>query len=224
LIAIGVFIANFDILMKKILTFLFVLLGSGFLLAQEQVKVVQFSGRIISMENEKINKLMFTNIRVKGTPRGGTTDIDGFFSIPVRETETVIFSRIGYAPEEFRIPTDIEGNLFSKDIIMEKDTVFLPETFIYPWPDKDYFKIEFLALEVNNAFQQLAERNLAPEKIAFLRQILPADGGEVSKLELQQASQAYYYAGQTKPQNIFNPLSWKKFIDAIKRGDYKKKE
>jgi len=210
--------------MKKLLILFCVLMSSGFLLAQDEVKVIQFSGRVISMENKKINKLMYTNIHVKGTPRGGTTDIDGFFSIPVRETETVVFSRVGYSAEEFRIPTDIEGNLYSKDIIMEKDTVFLPEAFIYPWPDKDYFKIEFLALEVDNALQDLAEQNLAPEKIEFLKQILPVDGGEVSKLELQQASQAYYYIGQAKPQNIFNPLSWKKFIDAIKRGDYKKKD
>ena len=209
--------------MKKVLILVCVIFTSTFLLSQEEVKVVQFSGRVISMENQKINKLMYTNIQVKGTPRGGTTDIDGFFSIPVRETETVVFSRIGYTPEEFTIPTELEGNLYSKDIIMNKDTVFLPETFIYPWPDKDYFKIEFLALEVDNALQQMAEANLAPEKIEFLKQILPVDGGEVSKLELQQASQAYYYSGQMKPQNIFNPLSWKKFIDAIKRGDYKKK-
>lgn len=209
--------------MKKILTLICLFFSLGILLSQDEVKVIQFSGRVISMENQKINKLMYTNIYVKGTPRGGTTDIDGFFSLPVRETETVVFSRVGYAPEEFTIPTDIEGNLYSKDIIMNKDTVFLPETFIYPWPDKDYFKIEFLALDVDNTLQQMAEANLAPEKIAFLRQILPVDGGEVSKLELQQASQAYYYAGQLRPQNIFNPLSWKKFIDAIKRGDYKKK-
>lgn len=209
--------------MKSFNVLLVYIFFSGLMVAQEEVKVVQFSGRVISMENEKINKLMYTNIAVKDTPRGGTTDIDGFFSIPVRESETVVFSRIGYATKEFKVPEGLEGNLFSKDIILTKDTVFLPEAFIYPWPDKDYFKIEFLALEVDNALQQLAESNLAPEKLEFLRQILPVDGGEVSKLELQQASQAYYYAGQARPMNIFNPLSWKKFIDAIKRGDYKKK-
>ncbi len=194
------------------------------LMAQDQLKVVQFSGRVISLEKGKINRLMYTNIAVKGTSRGTTSDIDGFFSIPVRENETMLFSRIGYITTEYVIPEGIEGNLFSKDIIMQKDTVFLPEAFIYPWPDRDYFKIEFLALEIDNAFQELAEQNLAPDKIALLRQILPADGGEVSKLELQQAQQAYYYAGQARPMNIFNPLSWKKFIDAIKRGDFKKKE
>jgi len=168
--------------------------------AQDKVKVVQFSGRVISMEDDRINELIYTNIAVKGTARGAVSDIDGFFSLPVRETETVVFSRIGYETKEFQVPEGLEGNLYSKDIILAKDTLFLPEAFIYPWPDKDYFKIEFLALEVSNPIEELAQENLAPEQ------------------------QAYYYVGQTRPMNIFNPLSWKKFIDAIKNGDFKKKE
>jgi len=191
--------------------------------AQEEPHVVQFSGRVVTMEDEKISKLIYTNIAVKGSSRGTVSDIDGFFSLPVRVGETILVSRIGFRDKELDIPLEVDGTFYTKDIIMQKDTLFLPEAFIYPWPDKDFFKIEFLALEVDNILQDLAEENLAPEKIEYLKAILPADGGEVSKLELQQASQAYYYEGQARPQNIFNPLSWKKFIDAIKRGDYKKK-
>ena len=190
-------------------------------LAQDELQVVQFSGRVLSDSGEK---MIYTNVAVKGTSRGTTTDIDGFFSLPVKETETVQFSRIGYMLEEFTIPEGIEGNLYSHDIILKKDTLFLPETVIYPWPDRDFFEIEFLALEVENYLEDIAQENLSPEKIAVLRQILPVDGGEVSKIELQQVSQAYYYAGQFRPQNIFNPISWKKFIDAIRRGDFKKKD
>ncbi len=208
-----------SIIITVILLFIGILIN-----AQEEVQVVQYSGRVISMEHEKINKLIYTNIAVKGTARGTVSDIDGFFSIPVRLGETVLVSRIGYEDREVKIPTDIGGTFYTKDIIMIKDTLFLPEAFIYPWPDKDFFKIEFLALEVNTVLQDLAEENLAPEKIEYLKTILPNDGAEVSKLELQQAAQAYYYNGQAKPMNIFNPLSWKKFIDAIKKGDFKKKK
>ena len=186
--------------------------------------VIQFSGRVITTENNKIEKLIYANIAVKGTPRGTTSGIDGFFSLAVAKGETVLFSSIGYETKEFSIPEDIEGNLYSKDIILQKDTLFLPEAMIYPWPDKDFFKIEFLALEVENALEDIVSENLSEEKLEILREVLPVDGGEISKLELRQATQAYYYNGQFKPQNIFNPLSWKKFIDAIKKGDFKKKE
>lgn len=187
-------------------------------------EVIQFSGRVITTENNKIEKLIYANIAVKGTPRGTTSGIDGFFSLAVAKGETVLFSSIGYETKEFSIPEDIEGNLYSKDIILQKDTLFLPEAMIYPWPDKDFFKIEFLALEVENALEDIVSENLSEEKLEILREVLPVDGGEISKLELRQATQAYYYNGQFKPQNIFNPLSWKKFIDAIKKGDFKKKD
>jgi len=186
--------------------------------------VIQFSGRVITTENNKIEKLIYANIAVKGTPRGTTSGIDGFFSLAVAKGEIVLFSSIGYETKEFIIPDDIEGNLYSKDIILQKDTLFLPEAMIYPWPDKDFFKIEFLALEVENALEDIVSENLSAEKLEILREVLPVDGGEISKLELRQATQAYYYNGQFKPQNIFNPLSWKKFIDAIKKGDFKKKD
>lgn len=189
--------------------------------AQDSLNVVQFSGKITDKNGAK---LLYTNVAVKGTSRGTISDIDGFFSLPVRESETVLFSRIGYELFEYKVPENIKGNLFSHDIVMTKDTLFLPEALIFPWPDKDFFEIEFLALEVQNYLEDIANENLAPEKLALLRQILPVDGAEVSKIELQQIQRAYYYYGQFKPQNIFSPLSWKKFIDAIRRGDFKKKD
>lgn len=190
-------------------------------IAQDTLDVVQFSGKIT---DEFGAELLYTNVAVKGTSRGTVSDIDGFFSLPVRESETVLFSRIGYERLEYQVPDKIEGNLFSQDIVMVKDTLFLPEALIFPWPDKDFFEIEFLALEVENYLEDIANQNLAPEKLALLRQVLPVDGAEVSKIELQQIQRAYYYYGQFKPQNIFSPLSWKKFIDAIRRGDFKKKD
>lgn len=205
------------------LTVFLLTIGVAYGQQEDSLKVVQFSGTVINTESGKLKKLMYVNIGVKGTSRGAVSELDGFFSLAVREGEVVQFSSVGYETKEFQIPTDIKGNLYSKDIIMVKDTLFLPEALIYPWPDKDYFKIEFLALDVENALEEIARQNLSPERMEILRQVLPVDGGEVSKVELRRAVESYYYKGQYKPQNIFNPLSWKKFIDAIKRGDFKKK-
>jgi len=199
------------------------LLWVGLLNGQDSsLQVVQLSGLTLSDDG---SPLIFTNIAVKGTPRGTVSDIDGFYSLPVREGEIIQYSRIGYMLHEYEVPINPNAsNLRSHDAMMNKDTFFLPETVIYPWPDRDFFEIEFLALEVENYLEDIANENLAEEKLAILRQVLPVDGGEVSKIELQRAASAYYSAGQFKPQNIFNPLSWKKFIDAIRRGDYKKKK
>ena len=68
--------------------------------AQDTLKVVQFSGKITDKSGAE---LLYTNVAVKGTSRGTVSDIDGFFSLPVRESETVLFSRIGYEFLEYKI-------------------------------------------------------------------------------------------------------------------------
>lgn len=188
---------------------------------QDSVRVVQLSGQIV---DEKGEVPLYTTVAVKGTSRGAVVRIDGFYSLPVRTGEQVVYSRIGYQNQEFTIPSEIEGTFYNHDVVLEKDTLFLPEALILPWPDKDFFEIEFLALEVDNYLEDIAYENLSPEKLEVLKQVLPVDGGEVAKLELQRTAQQYYSIGQFKPQNIFNPLSWKKFIDAIRNGDFKKKK
>ncbi len=207
-------------ILKSVVLFGLLLLATG-LVAQDEAKVVQLSGQITD-ENGKVP--LYTNIAVKGTSRGTVCRIDGFYSLPVRENEVVVFTRIGFMDQEYTVPENVDDTFISKDIVLKKDTLFLPEAFIRPWPDRDFFEIEFLALEVENYLEDIAYENLSPDKFEILKQTLPLDGGEVSKIELQQRAQAYYSAGQFRPQNIFNPLSWKKFIDAIRRGDFKKKK
>jgi len=57
-----------------------------------------------------------------------------------------------------------------------------------------------------------------------MRYTVPTDGKEVVTRELAANAAEYYYEGQFKPQNIFNPLAWKRFVDAWRRGDFKNKK
>ena len=52
---------------------------------------------------------------------------------------------------------------------------------------------------------------------------LPADGREAVNYQLRQQANKAYYAGQVPPMNILNPAAWLDFIQAWKRGDFKKK-
>lgn len=191
---------------------------------QGQKDPLQFSGRVIIEQEGRIAPVPYANIAVKGTPRGTSSNNEGFFSIVVLPGETILFSRLGFTLESYDIPLEIEDDAHSKIIVMKEDTLFLPEISIVPLLSQDFFKIEFLALELDTDLETIASENLSPQKLAILREVLPSDGRETAAIELQQLAQSYYYEGQIKPQNIFNPLSWKKFIDAIKRGDYKKKK
>jgi hypothetical protein len=138
--------------------------------------------------------------------------------------ETIVFSRIGYKTVEIIIPDTLHATKYKWIQIMTEDNILLPEAVIFPWPSKDHFKQEFLEIDISNELRENAQANLADEKLKELRYSVPADGRETSSMVIRQQANDYVYTGQIKPQNIFNPLAWKKFIDAWRRGDYKKKE
>lgn len=196
-------------------------------LAQKKVRksdVVQFSGVVVTEEAGEIIFLPYTNVSVEGTSRGTITETDGFFSIVAVKGETIVFSRIGYETAKMAIPDTLTSDYYSVVQPLTQDTILLPEAVIYPWPSREHFKEEFLAMDVTDELREQAEENLDAETLVELRRNLPTDGREASSLVLaENASKAYYY-GQLKPQNILNPLAWKKFIDAWKRGDFKKKD
>lgn len=194
---------------------------------QKKVKkedVVQFSGVVVTEEEGDIIFLPYTNVAVLGTSRGTITESDGFFSIVAVKGETIVFSRIGYENANLVIPDTLSSDYYSVVQPLTKDTILLPEAVIYPWPSREHFKVEFLAMDVTDELRQQAEENLDAATLVELRKSLPVDGREATSLVLKENADRAYYYGQLKPQNILNPLAWKKFIDAWKRGDFKKKD
>jgi hypothetical protein len=53
---------------------------------------------------------------------------------------------------------------------------------------------------------------------------LPRDGREAVSQQFRNQAAKAYYAGQTPPMQVFNPAAWADFIQAWKRGDFKKKK
>ncbi len=197
----------------------------GVLNAQEvERKVIQFSGKVVSEEGGELIPLPYTNIAIMGTSRGTFTGIDGFFSLVAQASDTVVFTRIGYDDVKYVIPDTLNEQFYSWIQIMTQGDYLLPEAVIMPWPDRDYFEIEFLALDVTNELRTKAQENLAKEVLDDMRHTVSADGGETFALQNQRYIQDFQYAGQYKPQHIFSPLAWVKFIKAWKRGDFKRKK
>ena len=213
--------------MKRLLGFLFFcVLLSQFSFAQEDTKkkTIQFSGVVVTEDEGEVVPLPYTNIGVVGTSRGTVSDRYGFFSLAAREGEEILFTHLGFKDVSYVIPDTLTGTLYSVFQIMTEDTILLPETVIYPWPSKEHFEIEFLAMEVEQPYQHNAEENLSQQILNEIAAELPVDGTEASKINIASQAESFKYEGQYKPQNIFNPLAWKKFIEAWKRGDFKRKE
>jgi hypothetical protein len=188
------------------------------------VKVIEFSGMVF-YEDEQGNPapLPYTNVAVMGTSRGASADIDGFFSFVALAGETIVFSRIGYKTVEIKLADTLTATKYKWIQIMTEDNILLPEAIIMPWPSKEYFKQEFLAIDISDELRENAQANLAEEKMREIRYSVPVDGRETTSMVIKQQATDYVYTGQIRPQQIFSPIAWKKFIDAWRRGDFKSK-
>lgn len=199
-------------------------LSIGGLFAQKDTSLVQFSGMVLDGSNEQLYPVPYTNILVEGKGRGTYSDFKGFFSIVVEKGDVIVFSAVGYKTIEFKIPADLEDDRYSIVQLMTQDTINLPETVVFPWPSREHFKLEFLAMDVTPELAERAARNLANETLERMRNEVVADGNENADYYLRQQAREYYYIGQQPPMNIFNPVAWKKFFDSWKNGDFKKKK
>jgi len=187
-------------------------------------KVIQFSGQIFNETKSGMKPLTYANVYIDGTTRGTVSDFDGFFSIPVRRTETIVFKYLGFADVTIRIPDTLQENKYFSMIMMAEDTINFDPIVILPWPSKEHFDIEFAAMDVTDELEERARANLGDKIMTQLREELPLDGRENFNEYLKEKQQEYYSAGQTRPMNILNPLAWKKFIDQWKSGKYKRKD
>lgn len=186
--------------------------------------LIQFSGMVLDGSNEALYPVPYSNILVKNKSRGTYSDLNGFFTIVVEKKDTIVFSAIGYRTVEVTIPDSLEDNRYSLIQLLSQDTINLPETVVFPWPSREHFRLEFLAMDVTQELQERAVENLAERTLEQARSVVPSDGNEHADYYLRQQARDYYFIGQTPPMNIFNPIAWKKFFDAWKNGDFKKKK
>jgi hypothetical protein len=121
------------------------------------------------------------------------------------------------------IPRNLEGNQYSVVQLMVADTVYLPATIIRPRPTPQQFARDFVNTKIDDDNIEIARKNTDAAKRRVLMKTVPASGNEATQLQFQNIANKATYAGQTPPMNIFNPAAWQEFIQAWKRGDFKKK-
>lgn len=185
--------------------------------------IIQLSGMVVYEENNELFPLPLVNILVKKSGRGTSTKFDGFFSLVVEKGDTLRFSCLGFKDVDFVVPDSLTSNRYTVYQIMTQDAIVLPETVVYPWPSREHFSIEFLAMNVPNDLEDIAAENLSDERLLAMRNNLDYDGGETGQYYLKRQAESYYHAGQQRPTPIFNPLAWAKFFKAWKNGDFKRK-
>jgi len=184
--------------------------------------VVQLYG--IVMTADSLVGIPAVSVTIKGSPRGTITNNQGVFSIVALKGDIIEFTHVSYKPKTVTIPKNLQGNQYSVVQLMVEDTFYLPATIIRPRPSPEQFARDFANNKVPDDDIEIARQNTDAAKRRVLLQSTPADGGGATSLQMRNIANKATYAGQNPPQNIFNPAAWSEFIQAWKRGDFKKKQ
>jgi hypothetical protein len=183
--------------------------------------IVQLYG--IVMTADSLVGIPAVSIQVKGQNRGTLTNNQGVFSIVVLKGDEVEFTHVSYQSKTIKVPLNLIGNQHSIVQLMVADTVYLPATIIKPRPTPEQFFRDFINNPVPDDDYEIARKNMSEAKRRAWMQSTPGDGGEATRMQLNKIATRAVYQGQMPPMNIFNPAAWGEFIQAWKRGDFKRK-
>lgn len=213
--------------MKYLFT-LFALLSLHTLTAQRapRLPIVEVSGIVVTMDRNDVVPASFVSISLKDRSRGTYANLNGQFTLVVRQGDTLVVSGLGYAPTEYVVPTNIQSMYYSVTLQIESQPLDMPNVLVFPWPDRDHFKIEFLAMNPTQAqqLQDVAEKNLQTNRMLHMAKQMEMEESENADYYLRQQARDYSYRGQIKPMPVYSPLAWKQFFQSLKKGDLKKQE
>lgn len=183
--------------------------------------VVQLYGVIMTADS--LVGIPAVSITIKGQNRGTITNGDGVFSIVVLKGDEIEFTHVSYKPKTITVPRDLQGTQFSVIQLMVADTVYLPATIIRQRPTPEQFARDFVNNKIDDDNIEIARQNTNEATRRALLRTVSGDGGEATRIQFNKIANRAVYQGQTPPMNIFNPAAWADFIQAWKRGDYKRK-
>ena len=186
--------------------------------AQED-EFIQMSGVIY---NQKSEPIPYVHVFSKTTWRGTISDRTGLFSFITEAKDTIIFSCVGYKKGYYIVPDTLKDYYFTIDVFMERDTILLQAVEVYLLPATyEEFKEVVLSLELPLNDYERAMKNIAiiQTQIALSESIEP--GVSFKQVMEQQYLKNITYGQYPVINNLFNPLAWAKFFDALKKGKLK---
>jgi hypothetical protein len=204
-----------------------ILLSGFFFCAQDLIaqdkqekKVVQLSGIILN--SDSTDAVPGVNIYVPKKGRGTVSGRFGYFSMPVLEGDTIVFTFIGLKKQTFTIPQKMENDRISLILTMEVDEIALAEIEVLPYPTEDEFKQAVLTMSAADPMS-ISRTNMRPEMLLRWAEAMPASGNENFRAfqESQMLQNQDIYG--PRPLRILDPFAWSQFIRSIKRGDFKSK-
>ena len=211
--------------LKKILTgILSLLLMSGAYSQQtsDNNPYILFTGLVLTADS--LQPIPYVSIKNNRRGMIGYTNEYGHFDVIVKKGDTIWFNQVEKVASWHIIPDTLTQSRYHVVKLLTQDTINLPVIYIRALPLKTLFDYEFVNGDIPDDAYERARLNLEAEALKEQMKLKPADAKESQSLLAQtRASQLYYYK-QAPPQNYLNPFVWAQFLEAWKRGDFKKKK
>ena len=183
-------------------------------------KIYQFSGLVIDRQTRET--VEFATIIINNR-KGTVSDKIGRFSILVHPYDTVSVSSIGYKRKTLVIPDSLESPFYNRDVYLFPDTIPIAEVEILPWATYEDFIEAVLELDIPNEEYEKASKNLALIK-EQVKSFSEPEPGVNFQNTMRQNFERMAVEGTYPTTNLLNPFAWAKFIQAIKNGEFKRKD
>jgi hypothetical protein len=210
--------------MKRILLILAVIL-SGNVFSQNDNSVVknnyiQLSGIVV--EGDSLLGVPFVSV-YKGSKPVTITDYYGFFTLVVQPGDEIRFASLAHQNALYKLDDTLSLKHYYIIQRLVKDTIMLANIDVYPWPTKEEFKKAFLDLDLGENDYDRAYKNLDRNQLSYNERNMKMDAQANYRYAMQQYLTKVYTAGQYPTISLLNPIAWAQFIDAWRKGKFKKK-
>lgn len=204
--------------MRVLGTFILIAIFFSSLAQEKPQKIIQFAGVVFG--SDSLTTIPNTHVFIPKTGRGTTSNIYGFFSLPVVEGDSVVFSSVGYKRAYYIIPNHESESSLRVVITLKEDVTFLEEVEISPYPSEAAFKEALITMELPhqkeyaNIYQWLYS-----ESMTVGYQTLRASAGENFRSTIALQNQQFYNATGPSQIPLLNPFAWSEFIKSLKKKD-----
>jgi hypothetical protein len=205
--------------MKRVVGLLFFLFAAMVAFGQQQEKpLLQFSGITMNADSNKVivPYVSITDARNKKTLN--ISNYKGYFSFVAHEEDTLLFTAVGFAPQEIVIPSNVNKS-YTVQIKMKPQVINLPAFHVFPWATTDEFRKDFLTMKVADDDLENARKNLSRSSLAAANSTLARDANEIQSAIGQDMHTRILNSHSLIPNPLLNPIAWGSLIKSIAAGD-----
>lgn len=185
-------------------------------------RIIQINGVI--MTSDSLYGVPDVTVSVKNQNKGTYSSDRGVFALVCFKGDTLQFRAMGFTAKDYIVPQNLDGNTISMVQLMAQDTFYLNETIVHALPSKENFTYAFMNLNLDDDSYEIARKNSNRDIMRLLALTMTKDGREGSQSVKRYNAYRAAYEGQNQPMNILSPIKWGQFIEAWKRGDFRKKK